>query len=66
MIRDVLYDSKTTRQVALVAQNSLAQIGVNLQIDAKPGTGFFTNYVIPATSTSPSSPGVQTHSHWDR
>lgn len=47
VIRDVLYDSKTTRQVALVAQNSLAQIGVNLQIDAKPGTGFFTNYVIP-------------------
>ncbi|TGD84035.1 ABC transporter family substrate-binding protein [Mycolicibacterium sp. CH28] len=47
VIRDVLYDAQTTRQVALVAQNSLAQIGVNLQIDAKPGTGFFTNYVIP-------------------
>ncbi|MGY4711392.1 ABC transporter family substrate-binding protein [Mycolicibacterium sp. CBM1] len=47
VIRDVLYDAQTTRQVALVAQNSLAQIGVNLQIDAKPGNGFFTNYVIP-------------------
>ena len=45
VIRDVLYDAQTTRQVALVAQNSLAQIGVNLQIDAKPGDGFFTNYV---------------------
>ena len=45
VIRDVLYDSQTTRQVALVAQNSLAQIGVKLQIDAKPGNGFFTNYV---------------------
>ncbi|MCB0938412.1 MAG: ABC transporter family substrate-binding protein [Mycobacterium sp.] len=45
VIRDVLYDSKTTRQVALVAQNSLAQIGVKLVIDAKPGNGFFTNYV---------------------
>jgi len=47
VIRDVLYDAQTTRQVALVAQNSLAQIGVNLQIDAKPGNGFFTNYIIP-------------------
>ena len=45
VIRDVLYDSQTTRQVALVAQNSLAQIGVKLEIDAKPGNGFFTNYV---------------------
>jgi peptide/nickel transport system substrate-binding protein len=45
VIRDVLYDSQTTRQVALVAQNSLAQIGVKLQIDAKPGNGFFTDYV---------------------
>ncbi|WP_431230926.1 ABC transporter family substrate-binding protein [Mycolicibacterium psychrotolerans] len=47
VIRDVLYDAQTTRQVALVAQNSLAQIGVNLQIDAKPGNGFFTNHIIP-------------------
>jgi peptide/nickel transport system substrate-binding protein len=45
VIRDVLYDAQTTRQVALVAQNSLAQIGVKLQIDAKPGNGFFTDYV---------------------
>lgn len=45
VIRDVLYDAQTTRQVALVAQNSLAQIGVKLEIDAKPGNGFFTNYV---------------------
>ncbi|MBI3689997.1 MAG: ABC transporter family substrate-binding protein, partial [Mycolicibacterium aromaticivorans] len=47
VIRDVLYDAQTTRQVALVAQNSLAQIGVNLLIDAKPGNGFFTNHIIP-------------------
>jgi peptide/nickel transport system substrate-binding protein len=45
VIRDVLYDAQTTRQVALVAQNSLAQIGVKLQIDAKPGNGFFTDHV---------------------
>lgn len=47
VIRDVLYDAQTTRQVALIAQNNLAQIGVNLQIDAKPGNGFFTNHIIP-------------------
>lgn len=45
VIRDVLYDAQSSRQVALVAQNSLAQIGVKLEIDAKPGNGFFTNYV---------------------
>jgi len=45
VIRDVLYDAQTTRQVALIAQNSLAQVGVKLEIDAKPGNGFFTNYV---------------------
>ncbi|MDV3124637.1 ABC transporter family substrate-binding protein [Mycobacterium sp. 21AC1] len=45
VIRDVLYDAGSTRQVAQIAQNTLAQIGVKLEIDAKPGTGFFTNYV---------------------
>ncbi len=29
-----------------IAQNSLAQIGVKLELDAKGGNGFFTNYVI--------------------
>jgi peptide/nickel transport system substrate-binding protein len=47
VVRDVLYDAQTTRQVALIAQNNLAQIGVKLEIDAKPGNGFFTNYIIP-------------------
>ncbi|MBU3749062.1 MAG: ABC transporter family substrate-binding protein [Mycobacterium sp.] len=45
VIRNVLYDSQSGRQVAQVAQNSLAQIGVKLELDVKPGTGFFTNYV---------------------
>ncbi|CAN5869393.1 ABC transporter family substrate-binding protein [soil metagenome] len=45
VIRDVLYDSLPTRQIAQIAQNSLAQIGVNLQIEAKPGNGFFTDWV---------------------
>ncbi|OBC12446.1 hypothetical protein A5784_33190 [Mycobacterium sp. 852013-50091_SCH5140682] len=45
VIRDVLYDAGSTRQVAQIAQNTLAQIGVNLVIDTKPGSGFFTNYI---------------------
>ena len=36
VIRNVLYDSQTGRQVAQVAQNSLAQIGVKLELDVKP------------------------------
>lgn len=45
VIRDVYYDAGSTRQVAQIAQNTLSQIGVNLQLDTKPGTGFFTNYI---------------------
>jgi peptide/nickel transport system substrate-binding protein len=45
VIRDVLYDAQTTRQVGQIAQNSLAQIGVKLELDAKGGGGFFTNYI---------------------
>jgi peptide/nickel transport system substrate-binding protein len=45
VIRDVFYDAPSTRQVALVAQNNLAQIGVKLVLDVKPGTGFFSQYV---------------------
>ena len=47
VIRDVLYDADTTKQVGQIAQNTLAQIGVKLELDAKGGGGFFTNYVIP-------------------
>jgi peptide/nickel transport system substrate-binding protein len=46
VVRDVLYDAQTTRQVAQIAQNSLAQIGVKLELDTKGGGGFFTNYII--------------------
>ncbi|WP_018599035.1 ABC transporter family substrate-binding protein [Mycobacterium sp. 155] len=45
VVRDVLYDAGSTRQVAQIAQNTLAQIGVKLVIDTKPGSGFFTNYI---------------------
>jgi peptide/nickel transport system substrate-binding protein len=44
-IRDVLFDSITTRQFGQIAQNSLAQIGVKLDLDVRPAAGFFTDYV---------------------
>jgi peptide/nickel transport system substrate-binding protein len=45
VVRDVLYDSPAGRQIALVAQQNLAQIGVKLVLDVKAGTGFFNQYV---------------------
>jgi peptide/nickel transport system substrate-binding protein len=45
VIRDVFFDAQSTRQIALVVQNNLAQIGVKLVLDPKPGTGFFSQYV---------------------
>jgi peptide/nickel transport system substrate-binding protein len=45
VIRDVLFDAPSTRQIGMVAQNSLAQIGVKLVLDPKPGSGFFSQYV---------------------
>ncbi|MBV8862570.1 MAG: ABC transporter family substrate-binding protein [Mycobacterium sp.] len=45
VVRDVLYDSPSARQIALVAQQNLAQIGVKLVLDVKAGTGFFNQYV---------------------
>jgi len=45
VVRDVLYDSPAARQIALVAQQNLAQIGVKLVLDVKAGNGFFNQYV---------------------
>jgi peptide/nickel transport system substrate-binding protein len=45
VIRNVFYDSLPTRQIAQVAQNSLAQIGVNMEIVPAPGGSLFTDYV---------------------
>jgi peptide/nickel transport system substrate-binding protein len=44
-VRDVFYDQQSNRQIAMVAQNNLAQIGVKLVLDTKPGNGFFSQYV---------------------
>jgi glutathione transport system substrate-binding protein len=45
VIRDVFFDAQSSRQIAMVAQHNLAQIGVKLVLDPKPGTGFFSQYV---------------------
>ncbi len=45
VIRDTFYDASSTRQVAQIAQNNLAQIGVKLDLQAKGGTGFFSQYI---------------------
>ncbi|MFP1150671.1 ABC transporter family substrate-binding protein [Mycobacterium sherrisii] len=45
IVRDVLFDAPANRQVAMVAQNSLAQIGVKLVLDVKAGNGFFSQYI---------------------
>jgi peptide/nickel transport system substrate-binding protein len=45
VIRDVMYDSLPTRQIGQIAQNSLAQIGVKLDLVVAPGGSLFTDYV---------------------
>ena len=45
VIRDVLYDAQSTRQFGQIAQNNLAQIGVKLELDAKGGDNFFSQYI---------------------
>ncbi|HSS23652.1 MAG TPA: ABC transporter family substrate-binding protein, partial [Mycobacterium sp.] len=45
IVRDVFFDAQSARQIALVAQQNLAQIGVKLMLEPKPGTGFFSQYV---------------------
>ncbi|MGA5465866.1 ABC transporter family substrate-binding protein [Mycobacterium sp. NPDC050041] len=46
-IRDVFYDALSTRQIAQVAQNNLAQIGVNLELVPASGGRLFTEFVTP-------------------
>jgi peptide/nickel transport system substrate-binding protein len=45
VIRDLFYDAQGSRQFALIAQHSLAKIGVKLELVSRSGSGFFTNYI---------------------
>ena len=45
VIRDPFIDQPFRRQIGLIAQQNLAQIGVKLVLEPKPGTGFFSQYV---------------------
>ncbi len=45
VINDVFYDEESSRQAAIIAQHSLAEIGVELVLRAKAGSDFFSNYI---------------------
>ncbi|MFC4124071.1 ABC transporter family substrate-binding protein [Nocardia rhizosphaerae] len=45
--RDVMYQSDTWVSIAQIIQQNLARIGVKLNIETKPGAGFFTDNIIP-------------------
>lgn len=45
VVRDLFYDAQGSRQFAQITQHSLAQIGVKLELVARAGSGFFTNYI---------------------
>ncbi|WP_405159612.1 ABC transporter family substrate-binding protein [Nocardia sp. NBC_01499] len=46
-IRDVMYQQDTWVQIAQIAQQNLAKVGVKLDIETAPGNGLFTNIVNP-------------------
>ncbi|MGV9414337.1 ABC transporter family substrate-binding protein [Nocardia sp. NPDC003693] len=46
-IRDVMYTADTWVQIAQIMQQNLAQVGVKLTIDTKPGKGYFTDFIQP-------------------
>lgn len=43
----MFYDASSTRQIAQVAQNNLAQIGVNLELLPVAGGTLFSDYITP-------------------
>ena len=45
VIRDLFYDAQGSRVYAQIAQHSLAQIGIKLELVARAGSGFFSNYI---------------------
>ncbi|KGI69320.1 ABC transporter family substrate-binding protein [Mycolicibacterium rufum] len=46
-IRDVFYDAQSTGQIGQIAQNNLAQIGVDLQLVPVAGGKLFSDFVTP-------------------
>ncbi|PWV76444.1 peptide/nickel transport system substrate-binding protein [Nocardia neocaledoniensis] len=46
-IRDVMYQADTWTQIAQIAQQNLAAIGVKLIIETYPGSGLFTDVIDP-------------------
>ncbi|MGM7646204.1 ABC transporter family substrate-binding protein [Nocardia sp. JW2] len=46
-IRDVMYQQDSWVQMAQIAQQNLAQIGVKLHIETYPGNGLFTDVIDP-------------------
>ncbi|TSE00757.1 ABC transporter family substrate-binding protein [Skermania sp. ID1734] len=46
-IRDVMYNSVTWVQIAQIVQANLAAVGVKLNIETKPGAGYFTDVIQP-------------------
>ncbi|GAD84925.1 ABC transporter family substrate-binding protein [Nocardia asteroides NBRC 15531] len=46
-IRDVMYQADTWTQMAQIAQQNLAAIGVKLKIETYPGSGLFTDVIDP-------------------
>ncbi|WP_280220165.1 ABC transporter family substrate-binding protein [Nocardia neocaledoniensis] len=46
-IRDVMYNDPTNIQIGQIIQQNLAQIGVKLNIETKPGAGLFSDVLGP-------------------
>lgn len=47
VLRNVIYDAQGPKNIGQIVQNSLAQIGVKVELLPKPGNGFFSKFVIP-------------------
>ncbi|WP_369028334.1 ABC transporter substrate-binding protein, partial [Nocardia farcinica] len=46
-IRNIMYNDDTWVQIAQIMQQNLAQIGVKMNIETKPGRGYFTDVIQP-------------------
>lgn len=45
VVRLLFYDSQGSKQFAQIAQHSLAEVGVKLELQSRSGSGFFSNYI---------------------